>query len=65
MQQSDALHLVEWLATSYITFVDFEKAFDSVHQEILWYMMLSLWNTTMVYILYEDSACAVLDEGEE
>ena len=63
MQQSHALRLVEWLATS--SLVDFEKAFDSVHQEILWHMMLSLWNTTIVYILYEDSACAVLDEGEE
>ena len=28
--------VVEWQATLYITFVDFEKVFDSVHRESLW-----------------------------
>ncbi len=27
---------IEWNATMYVTFVDFEKAFDSVHQDSLW-----------------------------
>ena len=30
---------VEWQATLYITFVDFEKAFDSVHRQSLWKIM--------------------------
>ena len=29
----------EWLATFYINFVDFEKAFDSVHRNGLWMIM--------------------------
>ena len=33
--------VVEWQATLYITFVDFEKVFDSVHRESLWKIMES------------------------
>ena len=33
--------MVEWQATLYITFVDFEKAFDSVHRESLCTIMES------------------------
>ena len=33
--------VVEWQATLYITFVDFEKKFDSVHRESLWKIMES------------------------
>ena len=61
--------VVEWQATLYITFVDFEKAFDSVHRESLWKIMESYGIPCkiihMVQMLYEDSECAVLDEGEE
>ena len=61
--------VVEWQSTLYITFVDFEKAFDSVHRECLWKIMASYGIPhkiiKMVQILYEDSECAVLDEGEE
>ena len=61
--------VVEWQATLYITFVDFEKAFDSVHRESLWKMMESYGIPCkiihMAQMLYEDSECAVLDEGEE
>ena len=61
--------VVEWQATLYITFVDFEKAFDSVHRESLWQIMESYGIPCkiihMVQMLYEDSECAVLDEGEE
>ena len=31
----------EWRAGLYIQFVDFEKAFDSVHRESLWSIMRS------------------------
>ena len=60
---------MEWQATLCITFVDFEKTFDSVHQESLWKIMESYGIPCkiihMVQMLYEDSECAVLDEGEE
>ena len=60
---------VEWQSTLYITFVDFEKAFDSVYRESLWKIMASygILHTIlkMVQILYEDSECAVIDEGVE
>ena len=61
--------VVEWQSTLYITFVDFEKAFDSVHRESLWKIMESYGIPPklmkMIQILYEDSECAVLDGGEE
>jgi len=31
----------EWNATVYVNFVDFEKAFDSVHQDSLWKIMIT------------------------
>ena len=36
--------VAEWQSTLYITFVDFEKAFDSVHRESLWKIHGKLWN---------------------
>ena len=61
--------VVEWQSTLYVTFVDFEKAFDSVHRESLWKIMASYGIPAkllrIVKILYEDSECAVLDDGEE
>ena len=60
---------MKWQATLYITFVDFEKAFNSVHRESLWKIMESYGIPCkiihMVQMLYEDSECAVLDEGEQ
>ncbi len=53
--------VVEWQATLYVTFVDFEKAFDSVHRESLRRRMTSYGIpqkiVKMVQILYEDSEC--------
>ncbi len=61
--------VVEWQATLFVTFVDFEKAFDSVHSESLWKIMTSYGIpqkiVKMVQILYKDSECTVLDEGKE
>ena len=61
--------VVEWQATLYITFVDFEKAFDSEHLQSLWQTMESYRIPRkiihMVQMLYEDSECAVLDKGGE
>ena len=60
---------MEWQATLYIMFVDFEKAFDSVHRESLWKIIESYGIPCkiihMVQMLYEDSEYAVLDEGEK
>ena len=61
--------VAEWQSTLYTTFVDSEKAFDSVHRESLWKIMASYGIPDklirMVRILYEGSECAVLDEGVE
>ena len=59
----------EWQATFYAHFVDFEKAFDSVHREGLWRIMKAYGIPdkliTMVKIMYDDFECSVLDEGEQ
>ena len=54
-------------ATLYIHFVDFEKAFDSIHRDSLWIIMRQYGIPTkmvqMVKALYEDFQCSVIDEG--
>ena len=58
----------EWQATFYAHFVDFEKAFDSVHCEGLWRIMKAYSIPDklirMVKIMYNDFECSVLEEGE-
>ena len=58
----------EWNATLYIHFVDFEKAFDSIHRDSLWIIMrqygIPQKMVQMVKTLYEDFQCAVIDENE-
>ena len=60
---------VEWQAGLHINFVDFEKSLDSVHRESLWNIMRCYGIPDklirMVQLLYEDTQCAVIDEGEE
>ena len=59
----------EWQATFYAHFVDFQKAFDSVHRKGLWRMMkvYSIPDKLirMVKIMYDDFECSVLEEGEQ
>ena len=60
---------VEWNAPLYVNFADFEKAFDSVHRESLWKIM-ELYRIPdklikMVKLLYDNTECAVIDNGEE
>ena len=61
--------VVERQATLYITIVDFEKAFDSMHRESLWETMESYGIPRqiihMVNILCEYCEFAVLDETGE
>ena len=49
----------------YVNFIDFEKAFDSVHRDSLWLIMRSYGIpskiVSMVKALYDDFECAVVD----
>ena len=60
---------IEWNATVYVNFVDFEKAFDSVHQDSLWKIMKTYGIPDkiikMVQLLYEDNECTVADSGQQ
>ena len=58
----------EWNATLYTHFIDFEKAFDSIHRESLWNIM-SIYGIPEELIcltkaMYNNFECAVVDEGE-
>lgn len=58
----------EWNATLYIHFVDFEKAFDSIHRDSQWIIMQQYGIPhkliRMVQALYDGFQCAVIDENE-
>jgi hypothetical protein len=58
----------EWNATLYVHFVDFEKAFDSIHRDSLWIIMrqygIPQKLIQMVKALYADFQCSVIDENE-
>ncbi|KAK3082831.1 hypothetical protein FSP39_006593 [Pinctada imbricata] len=59
----------EWNATLYVNYVDFEKAFDSIHRDSLWSIMkyygIPDKLIRMVKLLYDTFDCAVLEDGEE
>ena len=61
-------HVSEWQATTYLNFVDFEKAFDSIYRESLWVIMAKYGIpekiVKMVRVFYDDFNCAVGDQGE-
>ena len=61
-------HVSEWQATTYLNFVDFEKAFDSIYRESLWVIMAKYGIpekiVKMVRVFYDDFKCAVEDQGE-
>ena len=57
--------VIEWNSNLYICFVDFEKAFDSVHRETLW-KLLKIYGipyklVDMIKATYRNSKCAVID----
>ena len=58
---------VEWNASLYICFIDYEKAFDSVHRETLRRIMSSYGIppklVRMVQAMYKGIKCAVIDGG--
>ena len=55
-------------ATLYVHFVDFEKAFDSIHRDSLWNIIrrygIPAKLIQMVKTLYENFQCSVIDDGE-
>ena len=58
----------EWNATLYTHFIDFEKAFDSMHRESLWNIM-SIYGIpeeliSLTKAMYNNFECAVVEEGE-
>ena len=59
---------LEWQSPLYMTFVDFEKAFDSVDRETIWKLM-SHYGIPSKFInitkrLYEDPCCQVIHKGK-
>ena len=58
---------LEWNATLYLVFVDYEKAFDSIHRETLWKIMrhygIPEKYVRLVKMFYEDSKCSVITEA--
>ena len=60
---------IEWQSSVYVNFIDFEKAFDSVHQDSLWQILrfYGIPNKIVKIIrsLYEDAECSVIDGGSQ
>ena len=61
-------HVNEWQASLYINFIDFEKAFDSIHRESLWLIIRKYGIPEkiirIIRLFYDDFECAVEDQGE-
>ena len=59
---------LEWNSTLYINFVDYEKAFDSVHRETVWKLFRNHGVPTklvnMIKSSYEGMTCRVIHEGQ-
>ena len=55
---------IEWKTPLYINFIDFKKAFDSIHRETLWTILRSYGIpdkiVTLIKCFYTDFECAVL-----
>ena len=58
----------EWKSSMYINFIDFEKAFDSIHRESLWQILhqygIHRKLIEMIKEMYNGFKCAVRHEGE-
>ena len=58
----------EWQSSLYLNFIDFEKAFESVHTDSLWIIMkaygIPLKIVELVKALYNNFECAVIEESE-
>nr|KAG5693286.1 hypothetical protein BaRGS_011607 [Batillaria attramentaria] len=59
---------LEWQTPLYSTFVDFQKAFDSVDREVIWKLMSHYGFppkfVNIIRQLYEDATCQVIHDGK-
>ena len=59
---------IEWQTPLYITFVDFEKAFDSIDRGVIWRLMehhgIPQKMIKLIQQLYENSSCQVIHNGK-
>nr|KAG5690574.1 hypothetical protein BaRGS_009236 [Batillaria attramentaria] len=59
---------LEWQTPLYSTFVDFQKAFDSVDREVIWKLMSHYGFppkfVNIIRQLYEDATCKVIHDGK-
>ena len=59
---------IEWQSPLYFTFVDFEKAFDSVDREIIWKLMnhygIPPKFINIIKQLYEGSSCQIIHNSK-
>lgn len=58
---------LEWNASLYLVFIDYMKAFDSIHQDTLWKIM-KLYGVPskfikLVRMFYSDVKCSVISDG--
>lgn len=58
---------LEWNSALYLVFIDYEKAFDSIHRETLWEIMRQYGipgkYIRLVKMFYENDRCSVITEG--
>ena len=59
---------VEWQAILYVTYIDYEKAFDSLKREIMWFTLQEYGITRkiiqIIKILYDGFKCKIAHEGK-
>ena len=67
---------VEWQAILHVTFIDFEKAFDSVKREVMWFQLqeygikrktiqiIKIHIKVKIKILYDRFKCKISHEGK-
>lgn len=58
---------IEWQTPLYVTFVDFERAFDSIDREVIWKLMTHYGIPpkfiNLIKELYKDSSCRIIHNG--
>ena len=58
----------EWQTPLYMNFIDFERAFDSVHRNVIWQLMghygVPPQFIKLIQELYEASSCQVIHNGK-
>ena len=54
----------EWQATVYLNFIDYEKAFDSIHRESLWALLHDYGIPQKIISLIKASHCRVIHDWE-